>query len=792
MAWSLGTIFVELTCNTGKFLTGMDKGSQAARKTGRDIRGAFAGIGESLGALGPGAERVGLLLEGVGDKAAGAFDIAASKGRGLGVALSGTVLGGVTALAGGMFALAVHAAEVGSKVFESSEKTGIAAGQMSGLMALTKETGGNFESLTTTLARASANLEKTAEGGGKTNKALFQMMGSARGAAELGLQPMGDRIQTVLAHIFALHDEGQRNLALNQLLGKGWQENISTLKILAEQGYGPAIEQARKFGMYFDAASAAQARQFTIAVSEMKAQVSALALTIGQEAIPYIRDWMIGLQGLGGVIAKTSKLWWDLYHVPWRIPQDIRDLDKAVKDAIQGQTDFETRINSLTQGQKAASETGNKLTTTTKTHADALAALIEKEKDEIAALDIHDSKARAITLEYDRTIREIEKYVKAGGSQVEATQAQALALEILRKKYEDIANVIPKLPKWGQAFAAAGGAPEIDFTKKMMPPVPGLGTFTHGPALDLTAQQEAALGTQTDKLRSYFKALEQETELSDRSFKQLADSFPGLTKEMIAANPEGQKLIAWLAKLDRLGGNLTFGETLRRNLEEIKIAGEQTGAEIANAFTRSIDQIEDEFARLVVTGKANFKQVAQQLEESIIKAGEQKAVSGILGKLGIGGKADGSQGNPFYVKIADGTRGLFGGAGGDTGGDDEGGEGGGLSGLMSSLGSGFKGILGGIGHALGSLAGVFGGFLAGGGEAMPGKAYVVGERHPELFVPGASGTVIPSLSVQQMRPLTIHQQYNISTPDANSFRRSQSQIITDGVRSATRAHSRNS
>jgi hypothetical protein len=803
MSWSLGSIFVELTCNTGKFLTGMEKGSQAARKTGRDIRGAFAGIGESLAALGPGAERVGSLLEGVGNKAAGAFDVAASKGRGLGIALSGSLLGGVTALAGGMFALAEHSAEVGSKIFESSEKTGIAAGQMSGLMAVTKQVNGNFESLTTSLARAGANLEKTAEGGGKTNQVLFQMMGGARGAAELGLKPMGDRLQEVLAHIFALHDAGQRNLALNQLLGRGWMENVETLKVLAEQGYAPAIAKAKEFGIYFNPEQAKQAKEFQIAMAQLKGELSAFAIVVGKEVIPTIIGMTQGLQGLGAFIDRMKSVKSILISASGPLGPLIAayiDAKDAAKDSEKAQTDFLVSLDQMTAGAGKATDGEAKLTGATKAHVDALAELIGREKDEIAALDIHDSKARAIQLAYDRTLEEIDKYVKAGGSVVEATQAQALALDILKKKYEEIANLIPKLPKWGQDFAAAGGAPEIDFTKKMMPGVPGFGNLAQGPALDLTAQQEAALGTETDKLRGYFKALAQETELSDRAFKQLADTFPGLTKELIAANPEGQKLIAWLAKLDKIGGNLTFGETLAKNLEEIKIAGDQVGSELANAFTRSVDQIEDQFARMVVTGKANFKQVAQQLEESLIKAGEQKAVSSLLGKFGVGGslsKPDGTQGNPLFVKLADKLGAMFGGgsgsgASGGGGDNDSDSGGGGMSGLESSLGSGFRGIMGGIRHALGSLASTFGGFLAGGGDVDPGKAYVVGERHPELFVPHASGAVVPSLSTQQLRPLYFSPVYHISTPDANSFRRSQSQLITEGVRAATLAHSRNS
>ena len=44
-----------------------------------------------------------------------------------------------------------------------------------------------------------------------------------------------------------------------------------------------------------------------------------------------------------------------------------------------------------------------------------------------------------------------------------------------------------------------------------------------------------------------------------------------------------------------------------------------------------------------------------------------------------------------------------------------------------------------------SLGGLnFGGYMANGGQAAPGNAYMVGERGPELFVPGAKGNIVPN------------------------------------------------
>jgi hypothetical protein len=44
----------------------------------------------------------------------------------------------------------------------------------------------------------------------------------------------------------------------------------------------------------------------------------------------------------------------------------------------------------------------------------------------------------------------------------------------------------------------------------------------------------------------------------------------------------------------------------------------------------------------------------------------------------------------------------------------------------------------------GLIGGIFGGFMAEGGPVEPGKAYIVGEKRPEVFVPRESGYILPS------------------------------------------------
>ena len=68
--------------------------------------------------------------------------------------------------------------------------------------------------------------------------------------------------------------------------------------------------------------------------------------------------------------------------------------------------------------------------------------------------------------------------------------------------------------------------------------------------------------------------------------------------------------------------------------------------------------------------------------------------------------------------------------------------------IAADLGKLLLGNFGGtgqIGGLLGSLGNfIFGGARAGGGPVSPGRAYLVGERGPEIVVPRAAGTVVPN------------------------------------------------
>lgn len=58
---------------------------------------------------------------------------------------------------------------------------------------------------------------------------------------------------------------------------------------------------------------------------------------------------------------------------------------------------------------------------------------------------------------------------------------------------------------------------------------------------------------------------------------------------------------------------------------------------------------------------------------------------------------------------------------------------------------------GGGGGFLAAIGSLFGGFRAGGGPVAGDRAYMVGERGPELFVPGQTGAIVPNQTAQPLR-----------------------------------------
>jgi hypothetical protein len=74
------------------------------------------------------------------------------------------------------------------------------------------------------------------------------------------------------------------------------------------------------------------------------------------------------------------------------------------------------------------------------------------------------------------------------------------------------------------------------------------------------------------------------------------------------------------------------------------------------------------------------------------------------------------------------------------------------------------------------FANFLGGARASGGPVASNKAYLVGEKGPELFMPNTNGQIVANNHLGG-RPINLVM--NINSTDASSFRKSQSQILAE-------------
>lgn len=164
------------------------------------------------------------------------------------------------------------------------------------------------------------------------------------------------------------------------------------------------------------------------------------------------------------------------------------------------------------------------------------------------------------------------------------------------------------------------------------------------------------------------------------------------------------------------------GSALRREVAALK--GELEGP-LSDGAARAGDAIERALLRSVRTGRLGFddlKRAALGVMADIASA----AISSGLGALGVSNS----------------------------------GAGGGLSGLVSGL---VTGLLGAPGRATG-------------GPVSAGRAYRVGERGPELFVPTTSGRIDASDSRTSRGPVAIHVHVNGAASETQRMAQSGRQI----------------
>jgi lambda family phage tail tape measure protein len=179
-----------------------------------------------------------------------------------------------------------------------------------------------------------------------------------------------------------------------------------------------------------------------------------------------------------------------------------------------------------------------------------------------------------------------------------------------------------------------------------------------------------------------------------------------------------------------------FSDKFRATMNELTLASKNVEEQMFGAFKKGFEGISTNLADMVATGKANFKSLFETLESEILRILFSKALTALLTKL---------------VSFIPGLGGP------------------------------------------GGIGAIFGGGKAEGGPVAPGVEYLVGEKGPERFIPGSSGTIVPSSSNSNRAPtmnasIVMHVH---GATDPDTFRKASPQVAAEIYRQMTAAHAHN-
>jgi hypothetical protein len=375
-----------------------------------------------------------------------------------------------------------------------------------------------------------------------------------------------------------------------------------------------------------------------------------------------------------------------------------------------------------------------------------------------------------------QTLREIDKLVisafggvenlfTGGGGFFDRRAAAQFQFYANRENPGNTASGTIGRPVMGPELPAGRAPDPAALLRALAPPrTPGAGRAAGGMSLDdLMAQAAARRIALEDATESTFNAD------ADRQQRELLEFYADLAMaqqlRIELAQQEGERAADSLQReadaiKDRLDPTREYIRALERvaELQERGLLNDREAlaetnrladglrnsgkaASESNDLARSLGLTFTSAFESAISGGKGFKDILKGIEADLLKLGTRKLVT-----------------EPFLEFIW----GAIGGGG-------------------SAGGGGFSSIVSSIVGAFG-----FGGARAAGGPVSAGMGYLVGEKGPELFLPRQSGSIVPNAA---MGGSTIV--FNVSTPDANSFRASQGQMLAQAQQQMARAGRRN-
>lgn len=532
------------------------------------------------------------------------------------------------------------AIDTGDQLNKLSQKTGIAVEKLSELAYAGDLADVNLESLATGVKKLSVNMAEAATNTNSKAAEAFKALGVAVKDANGNLRS-SDEVMADIAEQFANMKDGAGKTALAvALFGKAGADLIPLLN-QGGRGLAEMADEAKKLGLVMTGDTAKAAEEFNDNLRKLTLSSSALGRSIAADLLPEMARFL-------GLVVEAKKEGAGLF-------------------------------SSL--------------------------AIAIRSPDANAPLD--DLRERAATLQ-----GRLSYNMGRGGFPGMEERDKTDRAELAR-----LQKLIAERMKQAEDF----GPPVATGTKTEAPPIKD-GDSDAAKAAKAAADRQAAALRRMEEIgrRNLAEAIDSEEEMGKIAARRALESANAARKEEEATERLRQNYInladplqKYRVQLDeinklRADGKLTAEQALEAEWQVneamdqtadkmmgIKEVGTDTFAELTAAVKGWGNQFTDTLADMVMTGKANFGDLANSIVRDLVRIQIQKNITTPLVNAGTG----------ILDKIF---------SGGSSGADS--------FDWMPS----------------------YGGERAGGGNVDPSKFYLVGEKGPELFAPGASGSIIPN------------------------------------------------
>jgi uncharacterized protein YqgQ len=598
-----------------------------------------------------------------------------------------TITGLASALGVGALAAAVkQAANFADEMQETAEKVGITTQSLSELKYAADLSGDSFEALQTGLKRLSTNILEFSNGG-KGAQELFNSIGVSA-VDSSGKLRSADAVLKDVADRFATLPNGAEKTALAiQLFGKAGADLIPLLN-QGSAGLKSMADEAERFGRVVDDDMAAASARFNDNLDKIGIGLDGLKLKI---AGPLIDD-----------LARLTTEFLDAASAAEGFFGALEGFTTDSGDYGQKLTEVETRLKNL---KKLRAELDPNRSAANKVN-DFIFGDVSALDKQIAVAEQEATTFRRLNeIRSRRAVSEANAGNSSGVSSTAVTPsggggATSIGNAAFAKQSQELATLIQNFQK-----AAEGPRTQAEDLQKTLDTYralnPEVQTYLQG-LVDQVAQREL---------------LTKETEAWQRQ-QELAADFDA--RELDAIEQQSAAEVAKTEAMERQA--LAIRELLDPQLKLLNMQQEYTelldaGLLSQEEYAAALDNLAESQKDLADNGKTSLDDLKRAVEGFSKDASSAFVDFAFTGKASFGDMIESILKDLARLAIQRSitdplVKGL----------DD--------SGIFSNFADGFKNI--------------FGGARAAGGPVASGKAYLVGERGPEIFMPSASGTIIPN------------------------------------------------